>query len=158
MFRKPAPVILTASMRPQDVFLEPERPAWVRCPWCQAWFKLKRRMLPDHTDVMKFDDDTDQCPGVGQLFEIELIGAWVRRYESGLAEVAPRRAGAFGPKGRRQGRVTAKPQPAVPVPVCRPVPAAAAHAPADRSCGCGQCKHTVMPQPVRVRRMAPSPA
>lgn len=157
MHRKPAPAIHTSTLVPQDVWLVADGPASIRCPWCAKWFRLKRKMLPVHGDFARFDEHTDRCPGSAQLFVLEPIGAWVSRYTDGLAEVAPRRAGAFGPKGRRQGRVTAKPQPAVPVPVCRPVPTTA-HVPDVRPCACGQCKHTAKPLPIPVRHMAPSPA
>lgn len=138
MHRKPAPAILTATMRPQDVWMTAEGPATIRCPWCSKWYRLKRKMLPVHKDFAEFDEGTDRCPGSAQEFALEPVAAWVRRYEVAMADVAPRRAGAFGPKGRRQGRVTAKPQPPVPVPVCRPVPLTPAVAAGP--CSCGQCK------------------
>ena len=122
MYRKPAPAISTASLPPQNVWLQADGPASIRCPWCSTWRRLKRRMLPVHDDFAKFDERGDKCPGSAQLFELEPIGDWVRRYQTGAGEVAPRRAGAFGPMGRRQGRVMVKPTPPVPVPVCRPLP------------------------------------
>ena len=118
---KPAPPIPTSKLLPQNVWLQPDRPAQICCPWCNKWFRLKRRMLPKHEDFAKFDPETDLCPGTYQLFELEPIGAWVKRYQDGLAQVGPRRAGAFGRGGMRQGRVVAKPSPPVPVPVCRAI-------------------------------------
>ncbi len=130
MHAKPAPAILTSTLPPQNVWLVPNNPASIKCPWCDKWLKLKRRMLPVHQDFAVFDEKetprrdghNNRCPGSAQLFDLEPIGEWVRRYQIGAGEVAPRRAGAFGPKGRRQGWVMVKPTPPVPVPVCRPLP------------------------------------
>lgn len=116
---KSAPAMPTSWLAPQHVYLEPDRPARLRCPWCEQWFSLKRRMLPAHNHSARYDTATARCPGSAQLFELEAIGAWVNRYRDGMAEVAPRRAGAFGPKGRRQGRVMPKPAPPVAPPLHR---------------------------------------
>ncbi|WP_194894717.1 hypothetical protein [Catenulispora pinisilvae] len=110
----------------------PNNPASIKCPWCDKWLKLKRRMLPVHQDFAVFDENetpranghNNRCPGSAQRFELEPIADWMRRFVDGEAEVAPRRAGAFGPGNRRQGRVMRKPTPPVPVPVCRPLPTA----------------------------------
>lgn len=132
MHVKAAPPIPTSKLVPQDVWLRANGPAEIKCPWCSKWFRLKRRMLPVHADFAAFDENetrrpdghNDRCPGSAQLFELEPIGEWVRRFQTGVGQVAPRRAGAFGPRNRRQGRVMLKPAPPVPVPVCRPVRAA----------------------------------
>ena len=116
---KPAPAMPTSRLLPQRVYLQPDRPAWIQCPWCDKWFPLKRKMLPAHNDFAQFDENTDRCPGSAQLFELEPIAQWIRRYETGVGEVAPRRAGAFGPRGRRQGRVMLKPAPPVATPLHR---------------------------------------
>lgn len=132
MHAKAAPPISTSTLPPQEVYLEADRPASIKCPWCSKWLRLKRRMLPVHQDFAVFDENetprpdghNNRCPGSAQRFELEPIKDWMRRFVEGEAEVAPRRAGAFGPMGRRQGRVMVKPAPPVPVPVCRPVPTA----------------------------------
>ena len=116
---KPAPAMPTSWLAPQHVYLEPDRPARLRCPWCEQWFSLKRKMLPAHNHSARYGTATVRCPGSAQLFELEPICEWVSRYEAGMAEVAPRRAGAFGPKGRRQGRVMPKPAPPVAPPLHR---------------------------------------
>ena len=148
MHAKAAPAISTATLPPQDVYLVPNNPASIKCPWCGKWLKLKRRMLPVHQDFAVFNENETQradghnnrCDGSAQRFELEPIKDWIHRFQTGASEVAPRRAGAFGPMGRRQGRVMAKPALPVPIPVCRPQPASGSKAP-SLPCNCAQCRY-----------------
>ncbi len=140
MYRKSAPAISTTTLPPQNVWLQADGPTSIKCPWCSKWCRLKRRVvMPVHDDFAQFDEQDNNCPGSGQIYDLEPIGAWVRRYQTAMGEVAPRRAGAFGPMGRRQGRVMAKPALPIPVPVCRPRTASGSKAP-SLPCKCGQCR------------------
>ena len=76
---KSAPAMPTSWLAPQHVYLEPDRPARLRCPGANSG-SHSAPDAPGAQTTRTVRHATARCPGSAQLFELEPICEWVTRY------------------------------------------------------------------------------